>query len=390
MKKLRRINSLKTRKTQKKSLKTKALAASAAAMISLSLHSGNNKVVADTIPDPHQQTVKQDTDKDIISDSEEISIGYNPFNDDQNKNSIHDGVELARHCAEIILDLPEYYPGQPNEPNETYKILHALDGLETCQICSIDIHMGGWEIVNPKLHLHYPAEDDPMDNNFLPELAVHYMQHGSFDCLGSYHKGRSDINRLLAVLELRFPEDANDHLLPLAESDIDNDLLSDEEELSIETNLNDPDQNNNLITDGIELAKQCEAVIENLPWQEQAQPGQTYKWLIPQYGLETCEICGQTVNMGPAGIVNPALGIEIDCPLIVIHYMEHGSFSYAGDVHGRNRIDVPMLIKVLEMPTQCDQLTTIYNPADFNKDCKTDFADFAQIAQDWLESTDPN
>lgn len=130
--------------------------------------------------------------------------------------------------------------------------------------------------------------------------------------------------------------------------DADADLLANKEELAIGYGAFDPDQNRNQIPDGVELAKRCAADINELPWREEAFPGQTYKWCDFQRGLEICDICGEVVNMGPAGIVNPQLGLSVDCPLIAIHYMEHGSFTYGGDVHN-GRLDVPALLRALEL-----------------------------------------
>jgi hypothetical protein len=268
------------------------------------------------------------------------------------------------------------------------------------------IYMGGWYIINPRLHLQYPEPNDPNNWEFLPELALHYMQHGSFDYVGTEHTGRVEIDRLLRVLEIRFAEEPNDHQLPLDyvvksvgqlapdANDLDGDLLTDSEELAAGFNLYDPDQDEDLRPDGIELAKRCAADINELPWQNQAAPGETYKWHGGQFGLETCDICGETVNMGPAGIVNPQLGLSVDCPLIAIHYMEHGSFSHAGHYSGEplhaGRIDVATLVRVLEVPRRCGDLGTIYMPSDLNRDCRIDFVDFASFANRWLQSTAPS
>jgi len=339
-------------------------------------------------PNDHQLPVPHDADSDLLANKEELAIGYRPFRPDQNRNEIPDGVELAKRCAAVVADLPTK---EEADPNETYKFEHALDGLESCHICGQEIHMGGWEIINPKLGLKYPDPNDPLDKTFLPDLALHYMQHGSFDCYGKDHKGRVNIPRLLRVLELRFPYDPNDHQLPIDGNDLDGDLLADSEELAAGYNLYDPDQDNNLLPDGIELAKQCAEVIDELPWEDEVtDPNQTYKWHKPEKGLETCDICAATVNMGAAGIVNPRLGLRIDCPLIIIHYMEHGSFSYSGDIHGKGRIDIPLLARILEIPNRCGHLGTLYLPGDSNKDCIENFTDFADFADKWLQSTDPN
>jgi len=135
--------------------------------------------------------------------------------------------------------------------------------------------------------------------------------------------------------------------------DADADLLGDAEETAIGYQVFRADQNRNEISDGVELAKRCAADINDLPWEEHALPGQTYKWCQMQYGLEICDICGETVNMGNAGIVNPRLGLSVDCPLIATHYMGHGSFGYAGNYGGQplhvGRIDVASLTRALEL-----------------------------------------
>lgn len=338
-------------------------------------------------PNDHQLSVPEDADADLLSNKEEFTIGYQPFNNDQNKNAIPDGIELAKRCAAVVGELPQQYEA---EPNETYKFEHALDGLERCCICGQEIHMGGWEIINPKLNLKYPDPNDSLDGNFLPELALHYMQHGSFDCYGDYHQGRVDIARLMRVLELQYPHDPNEHQLPLYTDDLDGDLLADSEELAAGYDLYDSDQDEDLTPDGIELAKQCKAVIYQLPFG--ADPDDPNKTYIDcwggTWGVETCDICGAVVNMGPVVIVNPRLGLSFSSPLLAVHYMEHGSFSYAGGMH-TGRVDLPLLLKVLEMPSGCGDLGTLYLPGDLNEDCKVDLTDFVKFANKWLDSTEP-
>jgi hypothetical protein len=361
-------------------------------------------------PNDHQLPVTKDADNDLLANNEESAIGYRPFDPDQNRNEIPDGVELAKRCAAVVAKLPEQYQA---EPNETYKILHALDGLERCYICGQWIHMGGWEIINPKLNLHYPDPNDPLDRRFLPDLALHYMEHGSFDCYGSVHKGRAEIDRLLRVLELRFPYDPNEHQLPLDyvvkgagqiapdANDYDGDLLADTEELAANYNLYNPDQDEDLIPDGIEIAEQCGRAIDELPLYDpyggDPPPKQVYKVSFFQRGLELCEICGKQVNMGYWQIINPKLGLSMDVYDVACHYMSHGSFSYSGlhidlpnEPFHNGRIKIALLTKILEMPRQCGDLGTIYLPGDSNKDCKVDFKDFAGFADKWLQFTDPN
>lgn len=355
-------------------------------------------------PDKHQLPVAEDADTDLLANAEELAIGYRVFKPDQNRNEIPDGLELAIRCAAVVKDLPQWY-GQGDPPNQIYKFEHALDGLETCDICSQEIHMGGWEIFNPKLQMRFPDPNDPLDATFLPDLALHYMEHGSFDCRGEVHSGRVNIARLLRVLELRFSYDPNEHQLPLDyvvkpagqlapdANDLDGDLLADSEELAAGYNLYNPDQDNDLNPDGIEFAKQCAQVIDALPVytpdSNTPAPEQTYKINFFQRGIELCEICGLSVNMGYWKVINPKLGLSVDLYDITFHYMSHGSLSYSGELHN-GRVDIAVLAKLLEMPNRCGDLGTLYLPGDLNEDCRMDFADLAELADKWLESTEPN
>ena len=365
-------------------------------------------------PNDHQLPVACDADSDLLANKEETAIGYQVFDPDQNRNEIPDGVELARRCCEVVKALPSYpLGGPPPGIKEPYKMEHALDGLERCYICGQRIHMGGWEIINPNLNLKYPDPNDPMEKKFLPDLSLHYMGHGSFDCYGDIHKGRVEIDRLLRVLELRFPYDPNEHQLPLDyvvkgigqlapdANDYDGDLLADTEELAANYNLYNPDQDEDLNPDGIELSKQSASVIDALPVYNphsgDPPPKDVYKVSFFQRGLELCEICGKQVNMGYWQIINPKLGLSIDVYDVACHYMSHGSFSYSGlqydsphNPFHNGRTKIALLTKILEMPRRCGDLGTIYLPSDSNKDCKVDFKDFAEFADEWLGCTDPN
>jgi len=389
MRRLRRAQQRHTR--ERKQFKQRAIAASTAAVISLGAGFSLNKALAGYTPDSHQLIVSQDADADLLSNKEEIAIGYQPFTADQNRNGIPDGVELAKHCTTVINELYTYIPGTMMPiPNRTYKVQHALRGVELCDVCGQEINMGGWELINPKLNLNYPDPNDPLDGTFLPDLALHYMEHGSFDCYGDTHKGRVDIARLLTVLQIRYPYEPNEHQLPVEGNDHDGDLLTDSEELAAGYNLYDSDQDNDLLADGIELAKQCAEVIDALPILNPNGPevNAMYKVDFLQRGIEWCEVCGESVNMGYCQITNLKLGLPIDVPYIVSHYMRHGSFSYSGNVHGKGRFDVPLLVKILEMPRRCADLGTIYLPGDLNKDCKVDIKDLAEFLEKWLQDAE--
>jgi Ca2+-binding EF-hand superfamily protein len=369
----------------------KVITTGAAAAIAFGAGTNLNKAFAQYKPDNHQLSVNQDADADLLSNREEYAIGYRSFTADQNRNQIPDGVELAQRCAAVVNELPSYIPGTMMPiPNRTYKVQHAFFGIERCDVCGQEINMGGWEIINPVLNLGYPDPNDPLDRAFLPDLALHYMEHGSFDCYGDTHQGRVDFTRLLRVLELRFPYEPNEHQLSIQGSDFDGDFLADSEELAAGYNLYDADQNETIIPDGIELAKQCAEIIEALPVLDPNGPevNAVYKVDFLQRGLELCEVCSESVNMGYCQITNLKLGLSIEVPYIVSHYMRHGSFSYSGNVHGKGRINVPLLAKILEMPSRCGDLGTVYNPIDLNKDCKVDIEDFVEFVEKWLQDSE--
>ena len=389
MRRLRRARQRQAKKCNK--LRQRAIAAGAAAVISFGAGASLNKALGASQPDGHQLPVSQDADGDFLSGAEETAIGYLAFNSDQNRNMVSDGVELAQHCAGVIDKLYLYNPETKMPiPYGPYKVRRAMFGSEICDICGQKVNMGGIEIFNPRVELQYPDPNDPLDGALLPDLALHYMEHGSFDCFGDVHHGRVDVARLLRVVETRYPQDPNDHRLSLDGADLDGDLLKDTEELAAGYNLYDADQDDDLTADGIELAGQCARAIDSLPVFDPNGPEihALYKVSFMQRGLENCDICGATVNMGYWQVKNLRLGLSIDVPELALHYMGHGSFSYAGDVHGKGRANVALLVKILEMPRRCGDLGTIYLPSDANKDCRVDTADFLELIERWLQDAD--
>lgn len=378
MRKIRRVHQRHVRRRKK--FKQRAIAAGTAAVITLGTGMSRNYALAGYTPDTHQLKVSQDADADLLADKEEIAIGYLVFKADQNRNQIRDGVELAKRCEVVIEQLP--WEDEVTDPNQTYKWCMLQYGLETCDVCGATVNMGPAGIVNPRLGLRVDC----------PLIAIHYMEHGSFGYEGDVHKGRLDVAALSRALEIRFPYDPNEHQLAVDGDDLDGDFLTDNEELAAGYDLYNSDQDNDLTADGIELARQCAEVIDALPVYEPNKPdvNEAYKVNFLQRGLEWCEICGESVNMGYGQVVNPNLGLSIEVPVIVCHYMEHGSFSYSGDVHEKGRIDVALLVKILEMPRRCGDLGTIYLPGDLNEDCRVDIDDLAAFVERWLEHTDPN
>jgi hypothetical protein len=105
-------------------------------------------------------------------------------------------------------------------------------------------------------------------------------------------------------------------------------------------------------------------------------------------GIEFCNICGQSVNMGYWRVVNADTGDSLDVPVIAWHSMQHGSFGYAGDVHGTQRLDVAALLKLLAWPARCGDAGAPALPGDLTGDCLVDLRDLAALGERWLDSTE--
>jgi hypothetical protein len=133
------------------------------------------------------------------------------------------------------------------------------------------------------------------------------------------------------------------HLLPV-ESDIDCDYLSFEEEILRGVDWYNQSTRLDTVLDGVALALEVKALIDSLPGSPQAD--RPYKVYGYQYGIETCGICGEVVNMGYIRIVHPLRGLSIDVPFIAYHYLEHGSLSYMGSIH-EGRLDFSLLKRIL-------------------------------------------
>jgi len=403
---MKRLRRARRQSKSKKWLRKKVLVVGTAAAVTVGGANCLKKAYAHSQNNPHHLVVSPDADKDLLADREEFAIGFSWYQTDQNRNGVVDGVDLAQVCLEDIDELPIWDPhGSEPEPNKPYRtIIAAAFGLEECAICGHHVPMIKWELVNPRNGLRVQ----------ITGMVLHFLQHGSFtyDSLSAWSgHGRVEVPRLLALLERRFPEKRDEHQLGLDYSvepfgrlaqdanDLDGDLLADSEELQAGLNLHQADQDNNLVPDGPELARQCAEAVEQLPVYDQygsePEPNEPYKinhWLR---GLEFCAVCGQAVNMGYCTVVNPRLGLSLDVDIIALHYMEHGSFSYHGlkqlgqeaPLH-LGRTQIAKLLTILEIPNRCGQLGTLYLPADVNRDCNVDFEDFAETADQWLHETD--
>jgi hypothetical protein len=148
------------------------------------------------------------------------------------------------------------------------------------------------------------------------------------------------------------------HFIPV-NNDLDGDGLSYAEEIYLGTGTNDPfsqspEGDNQYWT---QFFKTC---IDTLPTTPQTD--RPYKIEYYQYGTEECQVCGATVNMGYVKLVNPLRNIEMDIPVIALHFMESHCFSYEGSLH-TGRVDIDSLKQIL-YPFDTDHMLPVAGDTD--------------------------
>ncbi len=263
-------------------------------------------------PDPHILSTPDDTDGDGLSYVEEVILGHGPSLYDGNGNGILDGVDVSLSLSSIIAGLP-----RTPQVDVPYALDFGMDGVEQCAVCGEWIDMGFVQIV-------HPVRDLQVD---VPYIGLHYLEHGSIGYDGSIHTGRVDVDLHKRIL---FPYDPP-HILMWAAPDTDEDQLGDNEEPFLPTDPLDPDSDDDSVEDGAQLAETLAAQLGALP--REVREDESYLIEHLTFGIETCSVCGETVNMGTVEIVNPLDGITLELPIIALHYLGHGSFGYDGDVH---------------------------------------------------------
>ncbi|MCK4236495.1 MAG: hypothetical protein KAX38_05205, partial [Candidatus Krumholzibacteria bacterium] len=262
--------------------------------------------------DPHCLPAPDDSDNDGLSFAEELILGRSVDMVDSDANGIHDGIDESLALSSMIANLPR-------EPRSDvpYAIECPMYGQEQCSVCGEWINMGFIQIIHPvrdlEVTVHY--------------IGLHYLEHGSLGYDGSINSGRVDVDFLKRIL---FPEDPL-HLIPAAMTDSDSDQLEDVEEPLLSTDPSEPDTDFDSLGDGAQVAEELIAALSVLP----REPRDNGPYLIehPLRGFETCDICGEQMNMGSVEIVNPLEDITLCLPYIALHCLAHGSFGYSGEVH---------------------------------------------------------
>ncbi len=277
-----------------------------------------------------------DADHDGLRNWEEAAFGTDPQNPDSDGDQLLDGIDKARQLREALNTLPVVGRREDGPTDRPFVVQQVMNGIETCPRCGEVETMGFWEVVNPIIN----------ESLTLPSMAVHYLKHGAFGWNGGQllgGKGRVDPRQLQAVLTGQ----ANGHLLALT-VDQDGDFLTDLEEASLGKDPLNLDQDGNTTADGLDLARAVACEIAGLPTTPSSN--QVYRLDFLLRGLEQCQICGTNVNMGHLTINNPQARLSVEVPYIALHFLEHDSFSFAGDVHGKGRSDLKALLDVLFRP----------------------------------------
>lgn len=242
---------------------------------------------------------------------------------------------------------------------ETMRLEGRLFGYPECcveQFISEGYRPNGLDPEDQQILFHWACRDCKLTPLLLPDYhrihqeAIRY--YSRIDAAGSLFPGRllqaSAAAACLAVLAIgcwgRTPPAERDvHWLSI-DGDRDEDLLPDEIEPYFDLDPARADTDQDGVLDGVQLSKAFWAEIEKLP----GEPIPDGPYLVENiaYGLETCERCGATVNMGYVEIINPVKELSIEVPYIGLHYLEHGSFSYDGTLHDGS-IDPKLLSEIL-------------------------------------------
>ena len=276
---------------------------------------------------------EKDADDDGLRNAEEPAFQTQAAARDTDGNLIIDGIDQARALRAQLDTLPRASSPETGPKDRPFVVEHPMDGVETCPRCGESVVMDVWDVINPVTGARLTV----------PSMALHYLRHGGFGWQGGQlmgGAGRVDPRQLQAVLTGQ----GGRHLVAVT-PDPDGDLLTDAEELDLGTDGQKGDEDNNQVQDGVDLARDMAGEIALLP--TLPSTNQVYRRDFPLRGLEQCAMCGTNVNMGHLTVCNPMAGLYAKVPYIELHFLEHGSFSFAGDVHGQGRAAVKLLVDAL-------------------------------------------
>jgi hypothetical protein len=254
---------------------------------------------------PHQWYALDDGDRDGLSVAEEMRMGTNWHLDDTDRDQVNDGLQMGGMLAQQIMN-----------PWPWINVNHAgMAGSVTCEVCGEDVNMGYVEI-------HNFINGLSMQLNYID---IHALENGCMKISFRYCPSPCglfthviDLDHLKRVL---MPDFLSPHPIPPRDGDGDGDGLTDAEEAVLGT---DPASG----ADGAELADELLAIIERLP--RQAIDTGPYLLEHEMDGVEQCEACGETFNMGMVEVVSPRDGMSVLMPYVALHMLAHGGFAYDG------------------------------------------------------------
>jgi hypothetical protein len=273
------------------------------------------------VPNPHWLPAPDDADSDYLSVAEEILRGTIWDNPDTDGDGRPDGVQAADTVCAMIQNPP---PGIEVVP-------HLIGDFEPCLVCGMPVDMGFVEIID---HSRGLADS-------LHFIALHYLCEGCLEYRGGLHQGRVEYDPLKRIF---LPCDPP-HLLPPDGVDPDGDGLLSEEEPPLETDPSDPDTDDDTLADGPQVAEGLLPILASLPRTPDGNEATPYMIEAWADGLENCEVCGVTLNMGHVEIVNPAEGLSLNVPFVGVHTLAHGGNVYNG-TYNEGRV-LPVLLRTV-------------------------------------------
>jgi hypothetical protein len=136
----------------------------------------------------HWLSVPGDADGDGLTDAEELRLGLDPSNPDENADGEPDGRSLATELEARVGALPD----QPRHSGPYVEHFLTL-GVYPCLTCAESVNMGFVRIIDP-------IESRSLD---VPYYSLHFLRHGSFSTDRPSLYGRVDPSDLAQIVGLQ-------------------------------------------------------------------------------------------------------------------------------------------------------------------------------------------
>jgi hypothetical protein len=263
----------------------------------------------------HMISVAGDSDQDGLTNEEEDSLYFDPYNADTNGDSLPDGAEVAEQLIRLFPKLKEQ-----SDQIHSHFVYQPMFGIENCSICGATHNMGYIEFHNPENGKNYQIHFN----------GLHALAHGSFAYDGStWPNQRANPVELYRTMKT--------HSLHI-QNDSDQDGLTDTEEIHFGFNPTVMDSDGDGISDGMDLAIEMNTILESLP--TQYVPNGPYLIHHLTFGHWNCLLCGEDINMGFMELFNSDISTD---PIIISYYAHHflknGSFAFEGRIESGQWLD---------------------------------------------------